>query len=58
LALSDGGDRRRDGLEHAVEVKIREAGFAEGGKADAVGRLADFGIVRDLRGVHQAGGAH
>ena len=58
VGFERGGNGRGNGLEHAVEIEVGEAGFAEGGEADAVGGLADLGIVRDLRGVYQAGGTH
>ncbi len=58
IRLQSGGDYRWHGLQHPVEIEIRQARLAKRGKANPVGRLADFRIVRDLRGVHQAGGAH
>ena len=49
VGLERGDDGGGDGLQHAVEIEIGDAGFAEGGEANAVGRLPDLGVVRNLR---------
>lgn len=53
VGVECGRDGGGDGLEHTVEIEVGNAGFAVGGEANAVGGLADGGIVRNFDGSHK-----
>ena len=53
IGLQRGDDRSRNGLQHTIEVEIGDTRLAKSRKVDAVRRLPDLGIVRNLRSAHQ-----